>query len=155
LTARSNGSQSDSNHLFDRWSVLSFWLKLILKKHKTCKCFLQESIEITIKWLISLLKECWSRAPFPDHTDDNFQNECLHSHNVFRAEHHAPPLKIDNSVSPYYLLLISYRSKYCICIAFEFCSNNFLKYDWVKNKLFKVIFFYFFFINCKPNSDFV
>ncbi len=41
---------------------------------------------------------CWARASFPDLTDDNFQNDCLASHNSKRPIHHSPNVVINATV---------------------------------------------------------
>jgi len=56
--------------------------------------------------IIVVLTSCvvlsYARSAFPDLTDDNFQNEALAAHNLYRAKHKdTPPLVIDPTIVAY------------------------------------------------------
>lgn len=52
--------------------------------------------------LLALAAPCaLARAPMPDTTDAEFQNECLSAMNAYRAKHHAPDLVLDSAAVDY------------------------------------------------------
>jgi uncharacterized protein YkwD len=56
-----------------------------------------KKIKINIFFGTSIV--CWSRSPFPDHTDDNFENDIVNAHNYYRQLHGAQALHVDQDVS--------------------------------------------------------
>ncbi|CAL9342485.1 hypothetical protein HMPREF1486_00073 [Streptomyces sp. HPH0547] len=43
----------------------------------------------------------WARDPLPQRTDQAFQQDCLKTHNAYRARHGAPPLTVDPQLVAY------------------------------------------------------
>ena len=41
---------------------------------------------------------CFARRPLEDHTDRNFQKECVSAHNQYRSRHNAPANRINRKV---------------------------------------------------------
>ncbi|MFF8036097.1 CAP family protein [Streptomyces sp. NPDC016626] len=51
--------------------------------------------------LMTAAGSAWARPPLPLRMDDAFQQDCLTTHNTYRARHGAPPLKIDPTLVDY------------------------------------------------------
>jgi uncharacterized protein YkwD len=51
--------------------------------------------------LMTAAGPAWARPSLPLRMDDAFQQDCLATHNTYRARHSAPPLKIDPKIVDY------------------------------------------------------